>query len=537
MDKEFKTVKVGQEARDELVKALGLIASAVGSTLGPGGRPWGFDKKSIYGKLSPTWSKDGLTVLRSLWFSDPAVQAVLHYCKQASNNSVLASGDGSTSSIILASAVANAIHQLQKKKIGSPQAKARQLEIEAEHAIEAIKKDAIKSDEAVRSVALTSSNGDEELTNVVMEAIGYTSAYGTLHVEKNPATSTRYSIHRQDGYGNVGGYQYNLVVAGTADQKAASFAPIVWANPIVALFNGNMLLKEQLDPILKAWGGSKAPLLIVAYDVSDELMNKIMILNRTVVPQGGYPAFVVKPKLTAEMYSQLQILKDIASYCGIDDKYLIDGGTYKNVDATFFGTCKSVTITPNSTMFMGRSNDHWVEKRVAQNNSIIAAAKTDFDRQFTSLRNAELAEGLVRIEIGGGTLPDLCERADRFDDASKAAQACLKSGALPGGGLSYIRAGQLANVSPELFGALSKIHTTVMENYDTNKTISVPIDGVSGFRIGKNGVEFGLATDLKVLDSVETVVGVIRNGVALGCNIATLGGYAFRDLSRDEEEA
>lgn len=526
--------EVGQNARKKLLEALNEIAMAVGSTLGPGGMPFGFDKLNAAMIRTATFSKDGLTVLKSLQFPDnPEKQAVLQYCRQASSHSVLASGDGTSSTVVLANAVAKAISEA---KVKWPQAFARQIEAEAEKAIQFIQKEAIKGDETVKQVALTSTNGDEELTNVVIEAIKASSAFGTLLTNKNPSSSTRYKIIYQDGYSNCHGYNYNNIFAVSASGEAAGSKPIEWDNPYVVTFNGNLYLEDQVEPILKAWNDAikdkPKNLLIVTYEIGDQVINKLLVLNRKLA-QKGLAAFVVQTKLTAEINSGLQIMRDISAFCGIEENHIIDGGNYKNVTKDFLGECGRVKISYNSTAFLGRSPKHWVEYRIAQNNSILEEARSDMDKELTAIRNAELAEGLVTVEIGDGLLPDLQERADRFDDAAKAAKACMRNGALPGAGCSYIRAGLLAGVSKELEIALRSIYNMVLTNYgiDYDDGFS-PSKGETVDLISGNIVD---ATSISVLDACETVCSVIKNGVALGVKIATIGGYSYRILGRDNE--
>ena len=104
------TTKVGEAAIKDMTQALSLIAEAVRSTLGPGGRPFVFDQADVTGRLAASFSKDGLTVLRSLRFDgDPASEAVLSFCRQAASHSVLASGDGTTSTIVLAAEIARQV--------------------------------------------------------------------------------------------------------------------------------------------------------------------------------------------------------------------------------------------------------------------------------------------------------------------------------------------------------------------------------------------------------------------------------------------
>ena len=527
--------KLGKEAQKELSTALSTIAAAIGSTLGPGGMPFGFDRFDPAGRLDSSQSKDGFTVLRALRFDDkPAWHAVLQYCRQASASSVLESGDGSTSSIIIADAVCRAILNANEKY---PQAFARVIEADAERAIQEIRKEAITGDDILKKVAMTSSNSDEELSDVVIEAVKTSSAYGSILVNKRPESKARYRIVRQDGYSYCSGYEYNQPFALSADPNVASNRPMEWSDAAVLTFNGHLVVMSQIQPIISQFAQlmnttNKRKLVIVAYEVSDDVCNALMVLNRKNAHLGA-SVFVVRPKLTAEINSSVNILRDIAAFCGIQDSKIVDGGNLSMLDTTYFGECGKVQITNSNTTFMGRAKSHWVDTRILQNSSIVEFAKTQFDVEFPKIRNAELAEGLVTVEIGGGLAPDLQERADRFDDASKAVKAAIVSGALPGAGFSYIRAGNLANVHPALKEAFRAVHETLMNNFGHDARFSDPEKGMT-LRIGTdNSVVHMNAFDANVLDACETVSSVIRNGVALGVKIATMGGYLFRDPSTE----
>lgn len=521
---------VGKEATKQMTESLAYIATAVGSTLGPGGRHFGFDKIGSDMRLTATFSKDGLTVLKALQYpDDPVKQAVLQYCRHASNHAVVASGDGTTSTIVLANAVAQ---QIQKSGAKYPQYFGRCLEQDAQKAIEAIQQEAITGDSIVKKVAMTACNHDEELADTVVDAIKRSSAFGTILVEKNAASKERYKIEKQDGYSNCKGYLYNTIFALSADENAASSKPIEWGSPYVAVFNGSLMNENQIEPFIEAWGEAckedARNLVIVSYDIGDAVTNRLMVLNRRMA-QTGLAIFAVQPRLTAEPLAGVQIERDIASFCGIPDNKILDGGNYSEMDSTFFGTCQNVKITSSTTMFLGRAENHWVEDRIQQNRSISEEAMSDFDRELAKVRNAELAEGLVKVQVGAGTHPDLQERADRFDDASRAAQSCMRAGALPGCGMSYIRAGELANVNPVLKDSFRCVFNQIMENFGIPVDLSNP-GPKEGVRINTQTLdtERGDAETLGVLDACETVCAVIKNGVDLGVKIATTGGFVYR---------
>lgn len=529
----MKKFAIGTEAQEQLLKALDDIATAVGSTMGPGGRPFGFDKINADMQQAATFSKDGLMTLRSLIFDDPVYQAVHQYCHQASSSSVLESGDGTSSTLILANAVAKAI---TSSKDQYPQAFARKIYKESTKAIECIRKESIMSQDAIKNVAMTSSNGDEELTDIVIKAVEMSSAFGSILTVKNPIAKERYRIEKQDGYSYCAGYNYNLSFATSAHSNASASKPIEWENPYVVVFNGHLVTEEQSIPFIKAWDEACVTeprnLIIVAYEVSDIVANKLLSINRKLVSQ-GVACFVMRTKHTAEVNSGVQVLRDIAAYCGVSEESIIDGGNYKKLSSNNFGTCKKIKITPTSGMFLGRADNHWVDTRIIHNQSIVEEAQCEFDRKISAIRNAELAEGLVKVEIGGGLMPDLQEREDRFDDASKAAQACMRSGALPGCGVSYVRAGKLAKVDPLLQQALYGVFNQVFFNYGSETPKENFSKGESVKITEDNQVVKGDALELGVLDATETICSVIKNGVDLGVKLATIGGFLFRSQKRD----
>jgi hypothetical protein len=297
-----------------------------------------------------------------------------------------------------------------------------------------------------------------------------------------------------------------------------------------------LLQENQINPIISVWndilkGNSLKNLVIIAYEVSDEVANKLLVINRYLA-KDGVAGFLVKPRLSAEFNSGLQALRDIAAFCGIEDAKIIDGGNYKNFDASFFGTCGKIKISTNNTVFIGRSPNHWVDLRIQQNVNVANDARSIADTELTLKRNAQLTEGLVRVEVGCGLLPDIQERADRFDDASKAAQACMRNGALPGCGVSYMRAAFLINASTSLYEAFKTIHYNIMFNFGKEPEIDGSRKGYTvklAEDIDGASTTVGPVSELKVYDSADTVCAVIKNGVDLGVRIAILGGYSLRD--------
>lgn len=524
-----KEIKHGKEARTKAVAALEEIASIVGSTLGPGGRTVLLSKRNSADEISVSHTKDGFNVLNGLRYTDPVFDAVHKLCLQASANSVISAGDGTTSTIVMAAAFANAL----VNSGNNPQAAARKFRKEINKAIDAIKTESVNGDEAIYKVALTSSNGDEELTSFVMNAIQQSSAYGTVIVEKNPMSRDSYKIDKEFGYQGGTGYSYYLPFAQSIRPNLANNAEFTMKECFIIPYNGDLMMMSQVRPMLETLARKHAQwnLVVVCHQIAEDLAANLAYFNRQ---NPNAKVFVVRTTPSAELNGQVQQLNDIASYTG---GRVMDGGSLAHLAEEDFGDCKSVRIGPHKTFLIGRSDRNWIIERAEQNEESAKLAPSQMDRDIINSRNASLTGGCVKLIIGGTLLSDLQERADRADDAIKASQACGRSGALPGCGASYMRAGELGEVSQEVLNALSSIHRIIMENFGETpmkqfkKSETCYITETSIKKVG-NFIDYGVA------DSFETIKSVISNAFELGLLVTNLGGYSLEaDLDQMEQAA
>lgn len=522
-----KEIKHGQEARSSAVTALKDITEIVGATLGPGGRTVLSSRQNSGGQISVSHTKDGFNVLSSLQYTDPIKDSVHKLALQASGNSVVASGDGSTSSLVMAAAFADALYSAR-----NPQQAAREFRKEIDNVVAAIKKEAVNTEEAHYKVALTSANGDEELTSVVLEALENSSAYGTVIVEKNPVQKERYKVDTEFGYQSGQGYAYYMPLAQSIHETIANQGEFVLRDSLVVPYNGDLLKYSQIGEIIRKISEAKPEgfkLLVCAYEVSDELAAQIAYMNRS---NKTVKIFLSKTTRSAEINGAFQQLNDIAAFSGAQ---VVDGGSAQHWQFGDVGKVGVVRVGPHKSFLLEPSDNNWIERRAEENKQAEAVAPSQMDKDIINSRNSSLTGGCVKLIVGGGLHGDLPERADRADDAIKATQAAMRSGALPGCGASYIRAGELAKASEPVRNALASIHNTIMTNYGEEakqsfkkgETVSITMQSID---TSSDFLESGVA------DSFETVEAVIRNGFELGLLVGNLGGYALEaDLDEIEK--
>jgi len=97
----------GDEIRQKLLNGANKLADAVASTLGPRGQ-----NVILYTRgADPVITKDGVTVARVVELDDDYEQAAVEVLRQAALETERASGDGTTTSTVLARAILTNAHR------------------------------------------------------------------------------------------------------------------------------------------------------------------------------------------------------------------------------------------------------------------------------------------------------------------------------------------------------------------------------------------------------------------------------------------
>ena len=93
-----KQLLFSEEARRALKKGIDVMATAVGTTLGPKGRNVALDKK--WG--APTVTHDGVSVAKEIELEDPYENMGAQLLKEAATKTSDVAGDGTTTATVLA---------------------------------------------------------------------------------------------------------------------------------------------------------------------------------------------------------------------------------------------------------------------------------------------------------------------------------------------------------------------------------------------------------------------------------------------------
>src|SRR3990170_1148695 len=98
-----KQIKFADDARQQLIIGVNILAQAVITTLGPKGRNVAIDRK--WG--APNVVHDGVTVAKEIELSDPFENMGAQMVKEAASKTNDVAGDGTTTATLLAQSIIN----------------------------------------------------------------------------------------------------------------------------------------------------------------------------------------------------------------------------------------------------------------------------------------------------------------------------------------------------------------------------------------------------------------------------------------------
>ena len=419
-----KEIYHGKDSREKLLKGVNELADAVKVTLGPRGRNVIIEREG-----APHITKDGVTVAKSIEFSDSTINLGAQIIKEASQQTADNAGDGTTTSTVLAQHIFNeGMKQVEKgaNPIELYRGMQEGVKVVVDELMNNISED-IKDNDAVKNIATISANSDEEIGGIISEAIHQVGNDGVVTVEEGNSNDT--SLEIVEGLEFDKGYLSHFFMNNQA--KLAS----ILEEPNILLYDGRISNMDDILGILESSSMNNKPIVIVAHDVDGEALAS-MVVNAA---RGTLKCLAVKaPGFGAE---RKEILKDMAALTGatvIGDEL---GITLEDVSEEHFGTCDKVVSDKLKTAIIG---GHGEEEDIHNRISLIKTEKmkveSDFEKEKLENRLAKLSGGVAVIKVGAESEVELKEKKDRVDDAILSTKAALEEGIVPGGGVALLEA-------------------------------------------------------------------------------------------------
>jgi chaperonin GroEL len=421
-----KRVTYSEEARQAILRGVNKLADAVKVTLGPKGRNVVIEKK--FG--SPTITKDGVTVAKEIELKDEMENAGAQMVREVASKTSDTAGDGTTTATVLA----QAIYREGIKNVtagANPMDVKKGIELAVKAAVDAIDKMSKPVEgKDIAHIGSISANNDEEIGNIIAEAMDKVGKDGVITVEEARGLETVLEV--------VEGMQFDRGYLSPYFVTDPERMEVVLENVKILIYEKKISSMKDLLPILEQVARQGKPLLIIAEDVEGEALATLVVnkLRGTLnVAAVKAPGFGDRRKAMLEDIAILTGGKLISEDLGIK---------LENVKWEDLGDAKRVTIDKDNTTLVTDTDDkarkEAIAGRVKQIRQLIEDTTSDYDREKLQERLAKLVGGVALIKVGAATETEMKEKKARVEDAMHATKAAVEEGIVPGGGVALIRA-------------------------------------------------------------------------------------------------
>ena len=414
----------GLDSRRALYAGVGVLADAVGVTLGPAGRAVLIDED---GK-PPRVTSDGARVAQSIELADRFADMGARLLRNAAARTADEAGDGRTASTVIAAAMIG--EGIKAVAAGAdPVALKRGIDEGTAAVLDVLRAAArpVAPGEALAAIATLAANGDAGIGRIAAEAVAATGAEGVVDVEDGHA--------RGVGYGIVTGVRFDEGYASPYFMTDPETLLCTYEEPLILLYDGRLDRHEPLLGLLEGAVRMRRPLAIVAEAVEGEAL-RTLTANKV---RGGLRLVAAKAPHFGDR--RRAALEDAAVLTGAAVVAEDKGLALQNAGPGVLGSARRAVISGNETLFIeGAGDEAAIEDRRREIRNAIAAAGTEYDRKLLTERLARLSGGVASIRVGGDSEAEIAIRSERARTAARAARAAVSNGAVPGGGAALLHA-------------------------------------------------------------------------------------------------
>ena len=422
-----KRIIYNENARRALEKGMDILAEAVAVTLGPKGRNVVLEKK--FG--APQIVNDGVTIAKEIELEDHVENTGVSLIRQAASKTNDAAGDGTTTATVLA-------HAMVKEGLRNVAAGANAISLKrgidkaagflvgkiAEHARQ------VEDSKAIAQVGSISAGNDDEVGNMIAEAMDKVGKEGVISLEEGKSMTTELEI--TEGMRFDKGYISPYFATDMERMEA------IFDEPFILITDKKITLVQDLVPVLEQVARAGRPLVIIAEDIEKEAL-ATLVVNRL---RGVLNVAAVKAPGFGDRRKAM--LEDIAILTG---GQLITEDAGLKLDSTkldMLGKARRITLTKDNTTIVAEGNDKEVKDRCEQIRRQMEETDSSYDKEKLQERLAKLAGGVAVVKVGAATETEMKDRKLRLEDAINATKAAVEEGIVPGGGTT------LAHLSPQL---------------------------------------------------------------------------------------
>ena len=526
-----KQVLFGDDARTKMVRGINVLANAVKVTLGPKGRNVVLERS--FG--GPTVTKDGVSVAKEIELKDKFENMGAAMVREVASKTSDNAGDGTTTATVLAQAIVDEGMKFVAAGM-NPMDLKRGIDKAVAAAITELKKlsKPTTTNKEIAQVGAISANSDEEIGQIISEAMDKVGKEGVITVEDGKSLKNELEV--VEGMQFDRGYLSPYFINQPEKQAA------VLENPFILLHDKKISNIRELLPVLEQVAKAARPLVIIAEDIDGEALATLVVNSI----RGILKVVAVKAPGFGDRRSAM--LEDIAVLTGGTVISSNVGLSLDKATLAQLGSAKKVEVTKeNTTIIDGAGDAAAIENRVKNIRTQIEGASSDYDREKLQERVAKLAGGVALIKVGAATEVEMKEKKARVEDALHATRAAVEEGIVPGGGVALIRAKlaikdikgdndeQNAGIRIVLRAMEEPLRQIVANAGDEpSVVVNTVAQGEGNFGYNAQTGEYGDLVEMGVLDPTKVTRTALQNAASVASLILTTD-CMVADIPQDDK--
>ena len=439
------------KAQKSLYRGVNKLNNLVKITIGPNGRNVIIDRQNG----SPLITNDGVTIAKEVTLPNRYENLGADVIKQASLKTNSEAGDGTTSAIVLATAI---INQARRALIfgHQPIILRDELIAAAQKALDLLPQYVrqIHKYEDLLHVA-TNSCANAEDGSLVAKALTKVGPDGLISLEMNQIGTTELSF--------TNGVKLNSKIASPyLNTKSLHHAKIL-------VTTGTIKSIQEILPILEDAVQNKTPLLLVADDYSPEVINAL-VLNRA---KAGLQIVAVRSTATTDC----AVVTNATLISPENDL------TLATTTTAHLGHANQIIFETDQMIILSDEKSPLFEQHLSILQDELKATTDDYRRTRLKERIANLTATAGLISVGCPTEAATMEKRLRIEDAVAATTNAMRDGVVVGGGLTYLKIAKelnSQNIGERILKrALPSIYRQINRNYHFNAQTCTAIDAAT----------------------------------------------------------
>ena len=514
-----KDIKVGAEARDNIISGIDKVADIVKTTVGPKGR-----NVLIRNNISaPIITNDGVTIAKAIELKDNTEDAGAQLIIQAANKTNIVAGDGTTTTTILAQEMIHKFFDENLDDINVVQTQKEMLKASDDINQFLLSISVPVEDNAGIERVATISSGNADIGKLIAQAFEQAGEYGSVIVEDS-----------KTGNDNLVSIQGMKLTNGSVTPYLLNDR-VNLKSDIVDM--SVLITKDKIDSVTDLFGvldkcvplGKK--LLIICEDIEFEPLN--MVLGNRAQGRISNIGIIRLPGF-GELRESL--IEDICIATGATLMGRDLGRTLRDFEVDYLGEVEQAIITNDDTILKfkditstGKNLLGARQERVAELKEQSHNVSNDQIEQYNR-RISNLISGVSVLEIGGNSEIEIKDKKLRIEDAINSVQAAIEEGIVAGGGYSFLQAymncmnKEVTLGESIVYNSLLAVTRQIAENSGLNgdNVVSECVNKKLGYNAISGQYENLIETG--VINSVKVDRYSLLNATSVASTVITMGG-------------